>query len=174
MKTAFRIMGILLAIGAFVGCSSDDPVEVIDPPGPPLPTNPSGTLGIYADIEGLDASISDTGGMVQVFVVHKVANGATASEFKVEAPAGWTPLSYAPVFPVTITKNNDVHQGVSIGYGTCMNEAFHVLSVAYMTPGTGTPGQFRILNHDYRSTILVADCNYVELTDGVGETTDTN
>ena len=90
MKRAFRLgiyVCVLLVVGAFWGCSDDDPASVPAPvPDPAL----AGSMGIYADVAGTDATIVDDGGTVTLYVVHKIGVGGLASAFTVEAPAGWT------------------------------------------------------------------------------------
>ena len=157
---------ILLSLGAFVGCSDDDPVSAGETPEPAL----AGNIGVYADAAGTDTDVRDTGNPVTLYVVHKVDNGATASSFKVEAPSGWTRLSAAAQFPVAI---GDVDTGISLGYGQCMKEAIHLVTLTYQTPGNTPAGaKFKISPHATGSgKIEVVDCSQNLLRDAIGEET---
>lgn len=169
MIKTLRILGcacIMLTLGLFVGCSDDSST-------PTEPNTPSiaGSLGIYADAGGTDATITDTGGTVTVYVIHTVENGATASQFRVAAPAGWTLQSAAPQFAVSI---GDADNGISLGYGSCLTGTIHVMTLTYTTPGTGT-GSFRVLPHtDLPDAIQVVDCSQNLLSDAKGEATPVN
>jgi hypothetical protein len=168
MKNAFRIgnvLCILLVLGVFVGCGDDDPVSV-NPPQEEI--HAAGSIGIYADTEGLRPHLLDTGGMVTLHVVHKVENGATASAFKIEEPAGWVRISATTDLPVSIGNIND---GISIGYGQCMSGAIHVMTLTYRSPGNTQPGaMFKILPHnEWPNAIQVVNCDTQLLEDGIGK-----
>ena len=163
MTKTLRILGtvaVVFALGMFVGCSDDSSTPV-----KPQPAPMGGVLGVYADAAGANPNITDTGGLVTVYVVHTVANGATASQFRVEAPAGWTLQTEQAQFTVAL---GNVANGVSLGYGNCMAGAIHMMTLTYMSPGTST-GSFRVLPHtDAPEAIQVVDCsqNLVEDADG--------
>lgn len=170
MKISFRIMGILLALAfVVVGCSSDDPAA---PTPNPNPGNPSGSLGLFASPDGSGSTITDTGGLVNVYVVHKAGtDGATACEFRVEAPAGWTRLAAVPQFGVSL---GDVDQGIAIAYGQCVTDKVNVLTLTYQAPGGTTPGEMFRLQPPFAATgtpaIKVVDCNFQAHTDAdIGE-----
>lgn len=164
MKRAFRIVaevGLLLALGVFVGCSDDDPASVT-----PLPD--AGSIGVYADSEGNDRNLPDTGGTVMFYVVHKVAEGATASAFRVQLPTGWTLLGSEPQFPVTL---GTVTDGLSIGYGECLTGSIHLMTLTLRSPGNSAPGTtFKVAPHTgLPESIQVVDCDNDLLKDAIGE-----
>lgn len=167
MKRAFRLgfhICILLAFGAFVGCSDEDPAAV---PAPEPDPAVAGSMGIYADAAGTNSRIVDDGGTVTVYVVHKIEVGGIASAFTVEAPAGWTRLGAASQYPVNI---GDVDAGMSIGYGNCLTGTIHLMTLTYDSPGNSAAGStFKILPHpEWPDNIRVVDCDAEMLTDCVG------
>ena len=170
MNKTMRILAgacVLLTMALFVGCSDDDTT----PTEPGGSTSMAGSIGIYADAGGTNPNINDTGAVVTVYVVHNVPNGATAAQFRVEAPAGWTVQSESAQFPVAI---GDVSDGIALGYGTCRTDAVHLMTLTYQSPGTST-GSFRVLPHTQTpDAIQVVDCSDNLLTDADGESTPVN
>lgn len=169
MNRTFRIglsLCILLAFGVLIGCSADDPATA---PAPQPEPNIAGSIGVYADNAGTNRDIVDTGGAVTVYVVHKIENGAIASAFSVEAPAGWTLVSEVSQFPVSI---GNIAAGVSIGYGDCLTGVIHLMTMTYDSPGNTMAGStFKVVPHpDPRMSgeIEVADCEQNKLLDCVG------
>ncbi len=167
MKRAFRLgfhICILLAFGAFVGCSNEDPAAV---PAPEPDPAVAGSMGIYADAAGTNSRIVDDGGTVTVYVVHKIEVGGIASAFTVEAPAGWTRLGAVSQYPVNI---GDVDAGMSIGYGNCLTGTIHLMTLTYDSPGNSAAGStFKVLPHpEWPDNIRVVDCDAEMLTDCVG------
>jgi hypothetical protein len=165
MNKALRVgchVLILLMFGVFVGCSDDDT------PTTPVIPNPAGSIGVYADAGGTNPNVTDTGGSVSLFVVHHVEDGATASSFRVEAPAGWTMTLAQNQFPVSI---GDPATGMSVGYGTCQSGAIHVMTLTYTSPGNTPAGaMFKVLPHtDVPSqSIEVVDCTQNLLQSAIG------
>jgi len=165
LRIGFHIC-IMLAVGAFAACSDDDPVV------PPVPTpdpNPAGSIGVYADDAGANRDIVNTGSLVTVYVVHKVAVGTTASAFMVDAPDGWTLVGTTAEFPVVIG-NPDT--GIDIAYGDCLTGNIHLLTLSYQSPGGSETGTFEIVAPSRRTSIQVVDCNSTMLISGVGLVTD--
>jgi len=167
MKKTLRILlpfCILLVLSLAIGCSDDDPAAVVDPPVPD-PPHPAGAIGVFADPAGTDPNIVDTGSMVTVYVIHKVENGAMASEFKVEPPEGWTwSGSQTPFLSI-----GDVRYGVSLAYGECQIGSVHIMTVSYMSPGNTPPGStFQVLPHFQLPSINVVDCQDNMYNDGIG------
>jgi hypothetical protein len=158
---------IMLAAGLFVGCSDDNPTTPKPPIDPPEDTNFAGNVGVYMDAAGLDDNLVDTGGIVQFYVVHKVEYGATASAFKVEAPAGWTLLAANSEFPVSV---GNISEGISIGYGRCASGTVHVMTLTYQSPGDTPAGSmFKVLPHTlWPDAVQSVDCQEVLHDDGEG------
>jgi len=130
----------------------------------------AGSIGVYADAAGTDRNIVDTGSLVTVYVVHKAENGATASQFAVAAPTGWTVVTEQSQFPVSI---GNVTDGISIGYGSCQSDVIHVMTITYQSPGNSAGTTFKVVAHkdDPSGMIQVVDCNQNLLVDGIGEDT---
>jgi len=133
--------------------------------GPPAP-GLAGSIGLYNDKDGTNSFLVDTGGLVTYYLVHKVERGATASNFSVEAPEGWTLVAANYEFAVHV---GDVRDGVSVGYGRCAYGNIHVATLTYMSPGDTPAGtRFKVLPHYLYDTIQVVDCLEELLTDGQG------
>jgi len=76
----------------------------------------AGSIGVFSDATGVNCNFTDTGGLVQVYIMHVNTPGATASQFKLEVPADWTHLGDTWNFPTIIGVSID---GVSVAYGGC-------------------------------------------------------
>jgi len=162
-----HVVCILIVLSVFLGCSSDNSVTVQDTPDPPAPPALGGTFGVYSTPDGENPNLYDTGGIVEIYVVHKVPGGATASAFRIEAPTGWTLVGARSQFPTTI---GDAHEGISIGYGRCLTGPINLMTLTYQTPGNATPGtEFEVLPHPYwPENIQVVDCDTNKLEDARG------
>lgn len=154
-----HVLCILIVLGVFLGCSSDDGVTGQDTPTtPPAVPALGGTFGVYSTPDGQLPSLYDTGGVVDIYVVHKVQEGAMASEFMVQAPVGWTLIGAQSRFPTTI---GDIQRGISIGYGGCMTGSINLMTLTYQTPGNASLGtEFEVLPHPNTPlNIQVVDCS---------------
>jgi hypothetical protein len=160
MKRAFRVTNflcILLVLGLLFGCSKDNDPVVPNPPDVPE-TGLVGAVGVFADVDGTDQNLVDTGGLVTLYVVHKLDNdGATASAFTIDAPAGWVLQAAQVEFPLSIGNIND---GIAIAYGGCRTGAVHLMTLTYLSPGNSSPGAaFSVLPHPHTPEhIEVVDC----------------
>lgn len=165
MGKAFRItlnVCIMLALGLFVGCSDEDPVTALPQMAP------GGSIGVYSDIDATSSKVTDTGGVVTLYVIHEVRRGATASQFRIETPTGWTLLSAQAEFPVAIGSVDA--KGISIGYGQCMNGKIHTMTLTYQSPGNSTPGtSFKVMPHQEATSLEVVDCDYERTVEVDGE-----
>jgi len=85
------------------------------PPGQDV----AGFIGVYSDIGGNSCNFLDIGSVVEVHIFHRNHTGATAAQFKLEVPAGWTHLGDMIEFPTVI---GSTVQGISIAYGYCLVE----------------------------------------------------
>jgi len=161
MKRALRVTNllcILLVLGLLFGCSKDE--SPVKPDVPDVPDTPDvvGSIGIYADPSGTDQDIVDTGGLVTVYVLHKLdTDGATASAFTIEAPAGWTLRSSQVEFPLSI---GNVTDGIAIAYGSCRTGSVRLMTLMYMSPGDSPQDAvFSVLPHPHTPEhIEVVDC----------------
>jgi hypothetical protein len=161
MKRAFKVINllcILLVLGLVFGCSKDsDPVV---PDEPIIPDEPDivGSIGIFADPDGTDQDILDTGGVVTVYVYHQLGtDGATASAFTVEAPANWTLMSEQVEFPLSI---GNVDEGIAIAYGGCRTGDIHLMTLIYRSAGNSPEGSvFSVRPHPHTPEYIeVVDC----------------
>jgi hypothetical protein len=83
------------------------------PPGTDIP----GAIGVFEDAGGTDCNFVDSGGLVQVHILHLHHGGATAAQFKLDiSSVGWTWLGDNWSFAAIIGQST---AGVSIGYGSC-------------------------------------------------------
>ncbi len=77
----------------------------------------AGSVGIFSDVGATSCNFVDTGGLTQVYISHVFTSGATASQFKLDAPATWTHLgdtwNFTTIIGVSIS-------GVSVAYATCL------------------------------------------------------
>jgi hypothetical protein len=94
-------------------------------------------ISMFADVGGTDCDLKDIApGLTPYYVVHYMwGGGSTASQFWAPAPwcLGALYLSDTSVFPVTIGNSQT---GVSIGYGSCLTDRAHVLTINFFTQGT--------------------------------------
>lgn len=165
-----QVVCILVVLSVFLGCGSDNGVTVQDKPDNPNPPDPpilpvlGGTFGVYSTPNGESLNLYDTGGMVAVYVVHNVPEGATASTFMIDAPAGWTLVGAKSQFATII---GDVEDGISIAYGSCLTGSINLMALTYQTPGNATLGtEFEVMPHPYwPEHIQVVDC-YNNIVDG--------
>jgi hypothetical protein len=167
MNNALRMthcVCILLVLGLIAGCGDDNPSNVTTPP---VDNNVGGTIGVYADVNGQSSVVVDNGATAEVYVVHKVTQGATACAFRIEAPTGWTLVSAQSEFPVSI---GDIDDGISIAYGQCLTGSIHVMTLTYTAPGNSTTdARFRVLpNLQWPAHIQVVDCEQNLVEDGIG------
>lgn len=160
MKRAFRVTSllcILLVFGLLFGCSKDD--DPVVPDRPDVPDNLVGSVGVFADENGTDQSLVDTGGLVTLYVIHKLdTDGATACAFTIDAPNGWILQSARVEFPLSIGNIND---GIAIAYGKCETGSVHLMTLTYMSPGNTPAGTvFSVRPHPHTpESIEVVDCD---------------
>jgi hypothetical protein len=76
----------------------------------------AGSIGVFSDAGATSCNFVDGGGLVQVYISHVYTDGATASQFKLAAPAGWTHLGDTWNFTTVIGTSIN---GVSVAYGAC-------------------------------------------------------
>jgi hypothetical protein len=98
-----------------------------------------GRIGVFADATGAVEScniVVAAPGLLSLYVVHIGTTGASASQFIAPAPAcmvGATYLSDGAPFAVTIGSSQT---GVAIGYGACLSEPIHILTINFFAGGT--------------------------------------
>lgn len=79
----------------------------------------AGSIRIASDATGVECNFADAGGLVQVYLLHVDAPGATASQFKLDvSAAGWTHLGDTWNFATVIGSSMT---GVSVAYGACFS-----------------------------------------------------
>jgi hypothetical protein len=170
MNRAIRIAlygCIMLALGVFVGCSDDDTASPAQPQPEPNPTM-AGSIGVYTDAAGTDRDVIDTGGVVTLYVVHKIPNGGTASAFSIDAPEGWSLIGTDHQIELHL---GDFDTGIAYAYGECMTGTIHLATLTYQSPGNSPSGAtFNITPYTNWDFIRVIDCAEHTLDDGMGLT----
>jgi hypothetical protein len=120
------------------------------------------------DDAGTDRNIVDTGGVVTLYVVHKIPNGGTASAFSIEAPQGWTRVGATHQIELYL---GDFDGGIAYAYGSCRTGTIHLATLSYQSPGNTPAGEtFKIMPYTDWGHIRVIDCGERTLEDGVGLT----
>jgi len=168
MNRAFRIAFhacIMLSLVVFVGCSDDDPAAPAPNPTPDPAVG--GTVGIYTDAAGTNRDIVDTGGTVTLYIVHKITVGGTASQFKVEEPAGWNLLGAVHEIDLNIGR---IDNGIAYAYGDCLSGSIHLTTLTCQSPGNSAGLTFKVVQQSASTPIQVIDCNDNRLTDCIGLT----
>ncbi len=135
-------------------------ILVAGPAGAAVP----GSIGVFADAGGTNCNVFDTGGLVQVHLVHVHTDGATASQFMLDvSAAGWTYLGDIWNFQTAI--GNSV-TGVSIAYHACLTSPIHLGVVSFL--GTSAPPctEIRIVPDPIvaEGQIWSVDCEPIPLT----------
>ena len=134
----------------------------------------AGRIGLFADPSGAveSCAISDAApGLLSIYVVHIATTGATASQFEAPMPAcmvGASYLSDGAPFAVTIGNSQT---GVAIGYGACLSEPIHCLTINVFAGGTSTPCCiYEVIGDDDTASgqIEVVDCDE-NLIYGIGQ-----
>jgi hypothetical protein len=150
MKKALTLsVGILLCAGAAFG--------------------QAGAIGLYAEGTYTQCDYDDTASaIVTVYAVHKYTQGATASQWKVQAGGGFncTYIGETPPFGVI----GDTQNGIAINYGTCITSDFLLVLIMYHCTGSNPACAYLEVVPDPSAPtgkIEVIDCNLAKLT-GVG------
>jgi hypothetical protein len=156
----------MLSLVVFVGCSDDDPAS---PPNPTPTPDPAigGTVGIYTDDAGTNRDIVDTGGTVTLYLIHKVTAGATASQFKIEAPAGWNLIGAVHDFDLHI---GDFDDSIAYVYESCLTGTINIATLTYQSPGNSAGSTFKVLPDATHSSVHVIHCNATDWLRGDGLT----
>jgi hypothetical protein len=94
----------------------------------------AGSIGVYSASDGTNCNFTDApSGIAFVYMVHTNSTGATASEFMLVRPAGWTLLGGIPAFPLTI---GTPEAGCAISYEACKLGNFLLYQNTYQTDGS--------------------------------------
>jgi hypothetical protein len=97
---------------------------------PPGSSHP-GAIGVFGDADAASCNITDTGGMIQVHVLHLFHGGAVASQFRLDiSGVGWTYLSDTWDFPLAIGQSVN---GVAIAYGACLPAPTHLGVISFLS-----------------------------------------
>jgi hypothetical protein len=92
-----------------------------------------GTVIVSSDAAGTDCSIVDTGGLVQVHIVHMHTDGVRGSRFMLDPAPGWTHLGDMPDFPSLGTSIS----GMIVCMPSCMSSDIHLTTVNFF--GSAAP-----------------------------------
>lgn len=83
-----------------------------------------GKIGVYADAAGTSINVVDVGQDLEVYLLHVMTDGATASEFKLDVSAtGWVHLGDEWAFELVIGNSQE---GVSIAYQECLSGSIYL------------------------------------------------
>jgi hypothetical protein len=116
-----------------------------------------GAICLYADAGATSCDFVDNGGVVQVYIVHALVDGASASRFRLDvSAAGWSHLSDTWNYDTVIGSSIN---GVSIGYGRCESSPFVIGTVSF-TGASAAPGSAIRILPDYRTEYVeIVDCD---------------
>jgi hypothetical protein len=126
----------------------------------------TGAICLFSDATGSECNIVDAGGLVQVYIVHTQTDGATASQFKLDASqAGWTWLGDSWNFPTAI--GTSIY-GVAVAYGGCETGPIAVGFVNFLGSVAPDDSPVSIVPDPSVGFIEVIDCNSASLHGGGG------
>jgi hypothetical protein len=127
----------------------------------PYPDGATGDISAYADAEGTSCALTSTGGLMQVFIVHKFSDGggATGCRFKVTLPAGMTSFG----FNTTFVPIGDVLSDLSLAYGICIESTTSLGSVnAFSAAAPPVCSYVSVVAADNFSDPITTDCVFGE------------
>ena len=136
----------------------------------------TGTICLYADPQGTQCNISDTApGLLSVYVIHSPLGtpqgGAVGAQFSAPKPdcmVGATWIVDESPFASAIGSSQT---GVAIGYGRCIADPTHVLTVKYMVSGSsGTDCAYEVVRDPVLNIIEVVTCEFEEIQGAGGVT----
>ena len=93
----------------------------------------AGSVVVSSDPGGANCNIDDTGGLVQVHIVHMHTDGVRGSRFMLMAAPGWTHLGDVPDFPSLGTSIS----GMIVCMPWCMSSDIHLTTVNFF--GSAAP-----------------------------------
>lgn len=127
----------------------------------------AGTIGIFVDNPGfVQCTFVDAApALVPVYVVHHITPGATASQWKVMAMAGWNCIYTGEIViqPVSI---GNTQAGISVSYGGCKPAPIHLVTINYFCQGLNpTCAYLEVVPDPAAPTglIEVVSCSFVKL-----------
>jgi hypothetical protein len=89
---------------------------------------------VFSDAAGTNCNFTDAaGGFALVYMYHMFSPGATASEFMLVRPAGWTLLGGIPEYTLTI---GTPEAGCAISYEACKTGNFWIYQNNYLGDGS--------------------------------------
>jgi len=116
-----------------------------------------GAICLYSDAAGNACDIVDNGGVVQVYIVHSHADGASASRFRLDVSGtGWSHLGDVWNYSTFIGSSIS---GVSIAYGTCKSSPIMVGTVTFMGASALPGSPIRIVPDDQTEYVQIVDCD---------------
>ncbi len=116
----------------------------------------SGALCLFSDAGGNDCSFVDNGGIIQVFIIHQLTDGASAAEFRLDVSnTAWAHVGDSWTFPIVI--GNSIN-GASIGYGGCQSGSFLVGTASFVGSSVPANTAIQITNHPDADDVRFVDC----------------
>jgi len=123
-----------------------------------------GHIGLYADVAGTDCFVVDAvPGLVFVYVIHELAPGTTAAQWRVQNNSAMSYLGFslAPTFLML----GDPSTGAAISYGACLASPIAVGTLQYFASGVSAPCTSLQVVPDptaISGTIEVVDCALIK------------
>ena len=124
----------------------------------------TGTICLYADPQGTQCNISDTGpGLLSVYVIHAPlstpSGGATAVEFAAPKPDCMVGATWLTDNSPSYVTTGNSQTGVSLIYDHCITEPTHVLTIQYMVSGLSESDcAYRVIAAPGRGVVRVLTC----------------
>jgi hypothetical protein len=96
-----------------------------------------GVIGLFADETATSCEMVDNGqGILDIYVMHTLVAGSTASEFMVQPSAGFTAMHIGDTTPYLYIGNSQT--GISVAYGECLTAPIHIMTITYLFDGTSS------------------------------------
>lgn len=120
----------------------------------------AGGICLYSDASGSTCSFNDTApGIIEFYVIHTDAPGATACQFAAPVPScmiGAAYLADSYAFPVAIGNSQT---GVSIAYGACLSSPIHVMTINVFGNGLTSPDcAYPVAPDPTQTHVIAVDC----------------
>jgi hypothetical protein len=96
-----------------------------------------GVIGLFADQTATSCEMVDSGqGILDIYVMHTLVTGSTASQFMVQPSAGFTAMHIGDTTPYLYIGNSQT--GISVAYGECLTAPIHIMTITYLFDGTSS------------------------------------
>jgi len=127
---------------------------------------------VFADPQGTNCEFVEAyPGVMQVYIVHVGAAEAMASQFMVEASAGFNGIYLGEEMTTGNIKTGNATTGCSVAYGQCHATPINMLMISYYVDGPSDPCSYLEVVPDPKSQtgeINIVDCTGTLVTLEVG------